>query len=918
MSRKPGTLIRTAVQDTRDVAYSARVTRAEDRVRSLVPAVKGACQMPVVYGNDKFFLTPRAGWIGHGVPNKQWGFLTVKAQRDHYYRTRAFYERSFPSGATNAGHLIVSNRVHSADEWEAAVLADTDGTALPSFPRFVRASKKAIDAREFFDREVYLFTRMGERGAATGWRGAYRGLVEFFMGAGVQDDRGPSEDERDFWREQSASVDTTLRTSWLATDLLRRRQLEWIIKHRETPGLPTAEHASIDQVAYGAGDWRTTLAGATEVVPIGYADEKRVSAVKITAPTGVGTSYVAFLPVAFIPNQLRWDTNWLHHAASLPFPVDTDLRFEVIDPDRAEKDLSRAVERAENQEAEDAEAGLRPDDTITAQQEGLRDVRQRTRMQRQPIAYWQCVFSVYDTDPDVLVEKVRALIQHYKNVHFDLVCPPVDQRTLYYQSFPGSDMRTSAWVHYSDLGFLAAAQPWVTSTVGDGDIGTGLYQGRTFSMTGADNAGVPVFYDLMNIVDQEGRAPSEVVAAEPGKGKTVSRGLKPVWESALRATTQFVWDPKGDFLPLARYAAALQLDPVRVKVVNLHDSRQSVSLDAYALAEYNTDLGVDDRETVALNTLTRLCHEFTSNQTHGLGYSTLLRQAITIAMAEAAEAGAEPTMKATLAVLDRWANEDFEALSARDRRYLEGKGEQAHHLHQHLMGVARSPIGRLLFADPGVVGSVQITPGDLVIFVALNMQTTDPGHEPTPATLVGDVVSGLMVDFIRSLLYRLPDEVKKEITIDEYHTVKRSGRAEALTDWLKRMGRSKRCGLRLLSQNASDFDKSSVSAVWVGGTSDEEQAKASCELVGIEPTEANLLTILRLDKGQFLFRDGHGRIAPVEVTFWDHSALDRFKTDARTKATMLAEYEKAQAAAAVRAAAGPAPAVKPDPASIAK
>ena len=66
---------------------------------------------------------------------------------------------------------------------------------------------------------------------------------------------------------------------------------------------------------------------------------------------------------------------------------------------------------------------------------------------------------------------------------------------------------------------------------------------------------------------------------------TVSRGLKPVHEDALRGVTQYVWDPKGDFRPLFNSARELMLDPDKVRLIDLGDPKVSISLDAFTVAE---------------------------------------------------------------------------------------------------------------------------------------------------------------------------------------------------------------------------------------------------------------------------------------------------------------------------------------------
>lgn len=178
---------------------------------------------------------------------------------------------------------------------------------------------------------------------------------------------------------------------------------------------------------------------------------------------------------------------------------------------------------------------------------------------------------------------------------------------------------------------------------------------------------------------------------------------------------------------------------------------------------------------------------------------------------------------------------------------------------------------------------MKITQGDLVIFIAIKMNPTEPGGTVTRSSAISDVISGLMTDFIRSLLFILPDYVVKSAIFDEWHVIKKTSRADALLDWLRRMGRSKRCMVRQMSQSANDFSNGSLSTVWCGYAENEDEAKASCKLLGIEASAANINLIMGLKAGQFLFRDVHKRVAQVQVDIWDDWLLDKFNTQAAAK-----------------------------------
>lgn len=877
--------IDNVVTEVKKTLASGKQLKREDSFRRLAVNDRKGYRLPIVYGTNEYFLTKSAAWTGFAIPNRPWGFLDTEARRRYFYSAFSIFSRIFPSEKENSGHLRVTNRVYTADEWEAQLLERYKDTAGQSFAKYINKSREVIERREFFERECYLFTRIGSRGTHDGFTGKIAGAAEtLFIGVGL-DASQPDPAEQEFWSDQSASVVDTLSTSWLGAEPIHRRRLEWLTRHNDTPGLPTPETSPADESVWGAGEWRTVLASYTEQVPLGVSGKNKYNCVAFDAPTGDGVSYAAYLPLAVIPNGIHYERNWMHHASSLNFPVDMDLHFEVIDPDRAEKELDRPISEAEAQEEEDSEAGVRADETTMIQQQSLRDVKTKVRMNRDYITYWQAVFCVYDTDKEELLSKVTKLIKHYKDIQFDLVCPKWDQRELFYQSFPGAEVMVEDWVHRTDPNYLAAAQPWLTSTVGDRDDSHGLYQGHTIvrDANGTARKGVPVFYDLQNVVDDEGKAPTEVVCGFPGSGKSVSRGLKVAHEDALRGITQFVWDPKGDFLPLKAYAKQMLLDPDKVKLVNLYDSEASVSLDPFGIAEVDPEKGIDERETSAIDVLKALCFEQMKSQ-DALHYTQIINSAVSAVLRDEEKTGESASMERVLKVITEFSEDDFTAMEKEPRTSRrESMIDFSQMLVEYLGSIRKDTLGKLLFRDPEEAGSIKIAQGDLVIFIALKMTPTAQGDTVTRTSAISDVISGLMTDFIRSLLFILPDYVVKSAIFDEWHVIKKTTRANALLDWLRRMGRSKRCMVRQMSQSANDFDGGSLSTVWCGYVEDEEEAKASCKLLGIEQSAANINLLLSLKAGQFLFRDVHKRVAQVQVDIWDDWLLEKFNTQAAQK-----------------------------------
>lgn len=867
----------------------AEARTTQDMSLMVDQVAREAHRLPVVFGSNDFFLTRDGAWCGFMVPQKPWGFLPEKERILYYYSSVSFYDRMFPTGKDNAGQLLITNRVHSADEWQRALLARYEKYASPAFKIYVEHSREAVDRSEFWEQDIYLYVRLGSRGSRGGLIGEFRDAMAFFMNGMGLDDSQPDPDEMEFWDGQASAITQSLATSWLRATPTDRVDLERVIRHLDSPAQPSPDVAPVDEQAWSLGKWRTVLAAFTEEVPLGQSGKDRYNCVKFITPVGTGTSYAAYLVLSHIPDSLHYATNWIHHATSLDFPVDISLRFEVIDADRAEKDLERPIWAAEQQQDEDAGAGYKPDESTLIQEAVLREVKTRVRMGRVPLTYWQAVLCVSDTNKDALMRKVVTLIRHYRDIQFELVCPPLDQRELYYQSQPGSELLIRDWLQRTDAAYLAAGMPWLTSTVGDN---AGTYQGHTVLLdaNGTLQAGVPVFFDLQNVADEEDLAPTEVVTGFPGSGKTVSRGLKVALEDGLRGVTQFIWDPKGDFRPLYEYAYEMHLDPAKVRLIDLLDPNSSVSLDAFSIADVDPAHSIDERETLALEVVTALCTEFVNNPARGLTYANILGVVIQVVLAREVRTGEQATMRGVLEVLTALSVGDYtdpELAKMPVNRRIEWQ-EYADLLVRHLSRVERSTLGRLFFRQPDRDG-MRLAEGTMTIFVAIGLRPSDPqtsggaSQAPSLTNIISDVLSGLMVDYIRSLLSNLPHWIPKSAVFDEWHVIKRTSRAEALGDWLRRMGRSRRCSVRQMSQSAKDVDTGSLAAAWCGLCVDEDEARASCRLLGIEASDANIRMLMSLGKGEFLFRDSRGRVARTQIVIWSAWLLDKFNTQASSK-----------------------------------
>lgn len=878
-----------------------QAANAEFDQRTLAPNESKGFRYGAVFSFGNLILTKDSAWIGHKVPMKGWGFLSDDQQTQYFNSAVMFYEQVFPSDKNNSGQLILTNLVYSGEEWRTALTELHEHISLPVYDEYVAGALTAMDRQTFYEKECFLFTKLGSRGEATGLRGMIRKNLNYVASKAGADDYQPDGEEVRFWAEAGDSVSAQYDATWVKPTPMTRRRVEALVRHQDTPGLPTPDVASYDPQAWERGEWRTVLSSYVEREPLGKVGKTKAECVRIDSPTG--TSYAAYMPIAHIPSQVVGNANWLHKASRFEFPVDAVVYFEILSSEDAEKVVGKAVEKAEVQQGEDAEAGIRPDEMTMIQSETARSVKTNVVMGRRSLANWRCVLSVNALDKQTLRDRVDKVITRYKEDKIDIVIPHRDQRELFYESLPGNGVLVEDWFHLTNIEYLAASMPWLTTSVGDGEDSPANYQGWTLNADGSID--MPFFYDLQNVAEVIGTAPTEAVIARPGEGKTLSRGMVPAHQNAMMGHTVFIWDPKGDFIPLKNQAKRLKMIPERVKLLDMNSPRLSVSLDAYEVAELDPVEGIDDRLSSARDVLSRLCRKYVDDPQRGLDYQALILMLVQSTMGQAERERmaatteeerlkARPTMARSMRILKQWSSGDFTEYPQLEEDAHDYVKRQAGLLYTELDTTRNSKFGKFLFNDPTESDIIQVAQGDMVIFAAKDMPFTEPGDEPTDKTIVGDIISGLMVDYIRALIYRLPADVPKNVYLDEYHAIKKSPRGEALAIWLKRMGRSKNTTVTQMSQSAHDVDRSALSTVWCGNPGNVEEAMASCSLLDIEGTKENIAVLQSLGPGQFIMRDAHNRVARVYVKVWDDALFHLFNTQAATKARAERAEERAK------------------------
>lgn len=868
----------------------ARAIRGEQQLSTLARGDTDGHRLPIVYGTNDFFLTADGAWVGSQLSrrdrreHREWRFLASDTRKQRYRSALRWFNATFPAGEPNSGHIVVTHKVYSAQEWARRML-EKHPKATPALSSLLQEQVRGLDGGEHYERDAWLFTRIGDRQGGPGLEGQFQRLVNFALSGMGVDLSAPTDAEADFWTEEAAIVNTRLGSGHPGPIPIPRRDVEWVVRHQESPAMPTPDLHPADPAPWGAGVWRTTMSSWTREVRLPGKGKTRYPAVRFVGPTSVEPTYAVFLPVSKIPSRMHFATNWAD-TSNLPFAVDFSCHFERLDPDKSSKRLQKAIHTANSQAAEDAEAGLDSDDKISMQKEGLREAKAQSEMGDMSTLRWQAVFSVFDTDPDRLREKVTQLIEYYRGpgLEMTLEVPADDQRELFYSSLPGSLVLVDSWMHTTSPAYLANSGVWLNEQVGDIGHEVGFHQGHVVTPSGGSAA--PFYFDLLNLARKG--APSEVCVAASGDGKTVSRGLKCVWEHALAGITQTVWDPKRDFRSLYDYAAQLMLDPAKVRLIDLRNHNLSISLDLYAMAEHGDEDGFDERAATVADGLATLC---TLNIADSDLTRSFLQRLVRRTMEEAAQAGVPPSMQLTLEMAEQMWQEPLQPQDDQDlgARHAQRDQAMAETVATTLSQIKTTANGGLLFRDPELASALTLREGDLLIFIA-DLDTPERNEAPTKLSQCVDlVIAGAMTDFIRSLAFRFPDEMPIVLTFDEWHAIKSTGRADALLKWLRRIGRSKRIAVRQMSQYPVEFDDDSFAVSWIGGAETRRDAIKMCQMAKIEESEENVQLLLSMGqnkdvKGRMIFTDQSGVAQLTQTTFVDDMLLDLFETNPDRKA----------------------------------
>jgi hypothetical protein len=832
----------------------------------LVPAgYQAPARLNYRYLDDEILLDEEGAYTVVSIPTRTWTLLSGLDRRTVLARTVSALS-NLPRGGAHLTRLITTTFPLDATAWQEQLLrhASARGHLAPGFVPYLSDVGGALNRMGWPLKRVYLVVRIGDRARWDGPLGrARRAWTRLRTQLELGDEMPPAE-ELAFWRDVAANLRATLAASFLDAAGCGAAETELLLLRMTHPGLPVPDTYATTPTRYCPGELRQLCGGEVRVEDLGRIDKWRYRCLR--HDTMMGTSYQTQLVLSQTPEELPFpNIMWLDLASQLPFETTQSVGFEIEEASTTRKDADKALRHLDEQFYTDADAGVSTDLTFHDKAELARQMKYLVQHHRVPFTRFRALTGIADTDKEVLRDKVREAIRFYReNAGITMDAPPSNQRMFFYESLPAGVSLDADYRRRVSLDYLAAGMPHLSPSLGDSE---GPYQG--FTLTDAGVPGEPVFLDHLLYATKDGIAPTEAICGEPGGGKTVSRGLKPVWEDCLRGVTQAIWDPKGDYLPIVYNARKLGLDPGRVHAINMLDAETGM-LDPAALAETPEERGPLMREV-----LFRLAPDLFLPQAQNASvFGDVVRQAVQTALDQHPEGAC---LTDVVEVLASW-----EHLPAIDDINQDNKRRSAGPLARRYRGMAEHPMGRLIFAKSST--PFRVPAGHLILFSTLGMRVPDPGTPPermTETELLSDVIFGLMADYTWNLMARLPVELPKAITWDEWHINKDNPRAQVLVDRVQRLGRARNTFLRLISQSAADFPSGFITAVFAFGVRSRAEAARTCELLGVSDTKENLQLVLDLvgSKGRCIVRDKTGRLAVTQIEFVYGWVLDLFDTN---------------------------------------
>ncbi|MFI6598890.1 ATP-binding protein [Nonomuraea sp. NPDC050536] len=776
-------------------------------------------RLAVRYFDDRILLTDTSAWAYFRLPTVSYEFVTPEEREALATNiTIALAAIRMPDAEV---HLRIAHRTYPAAEWAMALNATSDEG--PGWRDYLEEMYRHVWAKDFWSKEVYLGVRLGPRGKQLG-AGVLSQLFGFYQrtekALGIDDDHVP-DGEITRWTEQAERLGRALASSALYARHATSVEVAWLFQHSANGALGDPPPSASPRRRWGKGEIESLVEGEIQ---------NGRSLLRIVQPQG--DSYVAHLSFARFPDLMPFPDGepWMHFADQLPFPVEISSRMRLIPPVKASKDVARKLAHARDMDIHIREAGAEAPIALAEQIDAARMLEHGITKERLPFVYgWHRLIVAAPTE-EICVQRVEAVVEHYRDMGIDVVNSTGDQFSLFCEALPGEKVRVNAYAQRQPLrtiaGGMATATVELGDTLGDGTEGwRGPYIGETVG-----RARSIVHFDPL-VAATRNRPTAIAITGEPGGGKT-TLALLMIYQMALRGVTVAVIDPKGDAESLVQL---LQKRDRKARIIPLGSAAPGL-LDPFSFGD-----DIAAKKTMATETLRLLLPRMSEE-----------RESAMIQAVAAVSNGEDPSLGK---VVDHLEQADDPA---------------SKNLGAVLRSMSEMHLARLCF-DPS--GGDQIdSEGWTTVFTlgGLTLPDVATGRDDySYEQRLSVALLYLVSQFARRLMNGLDRRAPKAIFLDEAWAITSTPEGAKLVPEVSRMGRSRNTALVLVSQNAGDLLNEQVtnclSSVFAFRSTERVEVGHVMSLLGVDASEEHQAVLRSLGNGECIFRDLDGRAGRIGV-----------------------------------------------------
>ena len=629
------------------------------------------------------------------------------------------------------------------------------------------------------------------------------------------------------------------------------------------PGAPVLDTDRVRSPQFGEADLRAISdAVRWEWEPFGRW-------VRVTAVRGgvEQTRYVAVLTAGRMPDT-NFPSNgsdpWMTLTDQLEYPVEWSVSGRIRTGRTLEASAEFDRRRVENLERDYRQMGETPPRSITREKDHAEQILDEVTDGTPEIAArFEGVVRamVWAATPEEVVERTEGLRDHLMDeARLEMHCP-VGQVSKLAEFFPAAPWESRGYSRMMPVRYLAAGIPHVSAQIGDG---AGPYLG-----TASGTVPQALMLDAHRITEGEStRSGLCPIVADQGAGKSMLTGIL-AYQGVRLGKQVVVLDPSG---PLAKLCKVPELAPYAQHLSLTAGLPGSLNPCALIPESLPTGDAVADSRRRAEDS--RLRAGLLVDTLAALIPLTARPVAMTLLPRARRSLGEVNTETSPWQLIDS----------------LKAHGADGIELATVLEDIAEMPEGALIIGERGVPGE----PVDMSR--PLTVLTVD-GIDAPPIEIdeagwshqqrLSMPLLNMAVLYATRVIRQGSADVRRQIHLDELHFFARWASGIHFFKGATIDSRKRNVNMYVstqLPEHMAPFGGQTLATfthAFVGRLEDEEVAKAALQLVRVPPEYAGVLTGLSRDGGgEFLYRDGRGRVERVRIDAkWLPHVFDALRTD---------------------------------------